>query len=146
MTAASDHPAGIHPAEALSALLDGELTSDEEAQVQAHLVACLTCRHEMETVRVARLWVRALPPVEPPFGLYERMLLPYRPARRRLAMAFAGAAAVVAAVLVSIAPAPQPVVDPSVATLIEAHATSASVEGDLLSHLAPAGVPVSISR
>ena len=137
---------GEHPADALSALLDGELSPQEEAAVQAHLVTCMTCRHEMEAVGVARLWMRALPPVEPPFGLYERMLMPYRPGRRRVAMAFVGAAAAVAAVLVSVAPAPQQQVDPSVATLIEAHATSASVDGDPLTNLAPAGVPVSISR
>ena len=106
----------------------------------------MTCRHEMETVSEARIWVRALPPVEPPFGLYERMLVPYRPGRRRVAMAFVGAAAAVAAVLVSVAPAPPPAVDPNVATLIEAHATSAPVEGDPLSNLAPAGVPVSINE
>ena len=90
--------------------------------------------------------MRALPPVDPPFGLYERMLVPYRPGRRRVAMAFAGAAAAVAAVLLSVAPAPAPSVDPAVATLIEAHATSASVDGDPLSNLAPAGVPVSIAE
>lgn len=146
MTGRLPGPGGGHPADALSALLDGELSPTEEAGVQAHLVGCLACRHEMEVVRVTRLWVRALPPVEPPFGLYERLLLPYRPRRRRAAMAMVGAAAAVAAVLVSIAPAPQAPVDPSVATLIEAHATSASAEGDPLTNLAPAGVPVSISR
>lgn len=134
-----------HPGEGLSALLDGELSPQEEAEVQAHLVSCMTCRHEMETVQLARLWVRALPPVEPPFGLYERMLLPYRPGRRRVAMALLGAAAAVAAVLVSVAPAPQQPVSPQVATLIEAHATSAA-DGDPLTNLAPAGVPVSIDR
>jgi anti-sigma factor RsiW len=135
-----------HPGDSLSALLDGELSPADEAAVQAHLVACPTCRHEMEAVRVARLWVRALPPVEPPFGLYQRMLEPYRPGRRRVAMAFLGAAAAVAAVIVSVAPARQPAVDPSVATLIEAHATSASTEGDPLTNLAPAGVAVTVSR
>jgi len=137
---------GEHPGDDLSALLDGELSSAEEAAVQAHLVGCLACRHEMEAVSVARQWVRALPPVDAPFGLYERMLVPYRPRRRRLAMAMVGAAAAVAAVLVSVAPAPQAPVDPSVATLIEAHATSASVDGDPVTNLAPAGVPVSIHR
>ncbi len=134
-----------HAGDSLSALLDGELSPAQEAEVQAHLVTCMACRHEMEMVRVARLWLRALPPVEPPFGLYERMLVPYRPGRRRIAMAFVGAAAAVAAVLVSVAPAPQPPVDPSVATLIEAHATSVG-EGDPVTNLAPAGVPVTISR
>ena len=133
-----------HPGDGLSALLDGELSPQDEVAVQAHLVGCMACRQEMEAVQVARLWIRALPPVEPPFGLYERMLVPYRPGRRRVAMAFVGAAAAVAAVLVSVAPARQQPVSPSVATLIEAHATS-SGDGDLVTDLAPAGVPVSVS-
>ncbi len=138
-------PAPEHAGDRLSALLDGELSPAEEAEVQTHLVACMACRLEMETVGVARLWLRALPPVDPPFGLYERMLMPYRPRRRRFAMAFVGAAAAVAAVLVSVAPAPPPPVSPSVATLIEAHATSGA-EGEPLTNLAPAGVPVSVPR
>jgi len=141
-----ENPGSDHPGDALSALLDGELSPGEEAEVQSHLVTCMTCRLEMESVQVARLWIRALPPVEPPFGLYERMLVPYRPGRRRVAMAFLGAAAAVAAAVVSVAPAPPPPVNPSVASLIEAHATSASVDGDPLTNLAPAGVPVSIHR
>ena len=143
---AGEHPPTEHPGDGLSALLDGELSAADEAAVQAHLVTCMTCRHEMETVGVARLWVRALPPVEPPFGLYERMLVPYRPGRRRVAMAFLGAAAAVAAAVVSVAPAHQEPVRPQVATLIEAHSASASVDGDPLTDLAPAGVPVSIQR
>ena len=141
--AAPGPPGPGHPGDRLSALLDGELSPEEEAEVQGHLVTCMVCRREMESVGVARLWVRALPPVEPPFGLYERMLLPYRPARRRVAMAFVGAAAAVAAVLVSVAPARQQPVSPSVATLIEAHATS-SADGDPLTNLAPAGVPAPV--
>ena len=108
-------------------------------------MGCLACRLELEHVRLARSWIRALPQVEPPFGLYERMLLPYRPRRRRVAMAFVGAAAAVAAALVSVAPAPQQPVNPSVASLIEAHATSAA-DGEPLTNLAPAGVPVSLPR
>ncbi|HVF13047.1 MAG TPA: zf-HC2 domain-containing protein [Acidimicrobiales bacterium] len=142
---APEHPAPEHAGDALSALLDGELSMQEEADVQTHLVTCLVCRLEMEAIGATRLRVRALPPVEPPFGLFERMLQPYRPGRRRVAMAFAGAAAAVAAVIVSVAPAREPLVNPSVATLIEAHATSAP-DGDPLTNLAPAGVPVSLSR
>jgi anti-sigma factor RsiW len=141
----ADHGPDGHPGDALSALLDGELAPADEAAVQAHLVGCPACRREVESVQLARLWIRALPPVEPPFGLYERMLLPYRPPHRRVAMAFVGAAAAVAAVVISVAPARQPPVSPSVATLIEAHATSA-VDGDPLTNLAPAGVPVSTDR
>ena len=142
MTAA---PGRRHAGDSLSALLDGELAPAEEAAVQAHLVACMACRHEMETVGLARQWMRALPPVDPPFGLYERMLVPYRPGRRRIAMAFLGAAAAVAAVLVSVAPAPQPAVDPDGGHPDRGPRHVGVVEGDPLTNLAPAGVPVSIN-
>ena len=70
-----------HPGDALSALLDGELSPDEEAEVQAHLVACVACRRELEAVR--RGPAAGSGPCRRssrPFGLYERMLQPYRPA------------------------------------------------------------------
>jgi hypothetical protein len=107
-------------------------------------------------VTQARSWVRALPPVEPPFGFYERLLLD-RPApaaagfgsrtsmRRRAGLAALGAAAAAVTVLGRGSPSPRPV-SPAVPRLVEAHATSASVGADLLSKLAPVGVPVSFGR
>jgi anti-sigma factor RsiW len=144
---------GPHLGDALSALLDGELAVAAADQAQAHLAACPVCADEFVAVSQARTWVRALPPVEPPFGFYERMLLDRRqPAfasrttlRRRAGLAALGAAAAAVTVLGVGSPAAQPV-SPAVPRLVEAHAASASVGGDLLSKLAPMGVPVSFGR
>ncbi|HEV2760844.1 MAG TPA: zf-HC2 domain-containing protein [Acidimicrobiales bacterium] len=145
-----------HLGDALSALLDGELPSTQERAARAHIADCPDCAHELLAVTEARTWVRALPLVEPPFGLYERMLLerPQRVGatfdaraalRRRAGIAAFGAAAAAVTVL-GVASPSQPPVSPAVPRMVEAHATSASVGADLLSKLAPVGVPVSFGR
>ncbi len=140
---------GDHLGDVLSGLLDGELAADEEAAARAHLSRCPDCAAELDATRAVRVTLRALPPVEPPFGFYERMRLSpgpwWRDHRRTVAAALAGSAAASALFLGASTPPEQPV-SPSVATLIEAHATSASVNGDVLSTLTPAGVPVSYGR
>lgn len=60
--------------ELLSALLDGELTPAEEAEVRAWLDVDPDARAELEGLTAVRSAVRSLPPVDPPFGFYERML------------------------------------------------------------------------
>jgi len=148
--------ASAHLGDALSALLDGELPPPMERGARAHLAGCPECVQELAAVDQARRWVRALPLVEPPFGFYERMLLdraqPMAGAfgarsalRRRAGLAALGAAAAAVTVLGVGSPSQAPV-SPAVPRLIEAHATSASVGADLLSKLAPAGVPVSFGR
>lgn len=148
--------ASAHLGDALSALLDGELPASVELGARAHLADCPACTRELAAVGQARTWVRALPLVEPPFGFYERMLLdrgqPTAGAfgarstlRRRAGLAALGAAAAAVTVLGVGSPSQAPV-NPAVPRLIEAHATSASVGADLLSKLAPAGVPVSFGR
>ena len=145
-----------HLGDALSALLDGELPPTQETAARAHIAGCPSCTHELLAVTQARSWVRALPPVDPPFGLYERMLLERpqrisaafdtRPSiRRRAGVAAFGAAAAAVTVLGVDSPS-QPPVSPAVPRMVEAHATSASVGADLLSKLAPVGVPVSFGR
>lgn len=144
-----------HLGDALSALLDGELPRPQEEAARAHLAVCHDCAEELLDVRQARAWVRGLPPVEPPFGFYERLLrgAPLSVAafaaqprvRRRAGVAALGAAAAAVTVLGIGSPSPTPV-RPSVPRLVEAHATSASVGADLLSKLAPVGVPVSFGR
>ncbi len=139
-----------HLDDLLSGLLDGELGPAEEAAASAHLAVCPGCTAELEAISAVRMTVRALPAVDPPFGFYERMLRPtaagaapwWRDRRRVVAAALVGSAAVSVGFLGVSSPTPQPV-SPSVASLIEAHATSASVTGDVLSTLTPAGVPVS---
>jgi anti-sigma factor RsiW len=162
-----DEPAfgGGHLGDALSGLLDGELPALQREAAQAHLLGCPACADELRSVGQARDWVRALPPVEPPFGFYERMLagggpitvatpvllsppVPLRATpslRRRAALAAFGAAAVAVTVLSVGSPQQSPVV-PSVPHLVAAHATSASVNADLVSKMAPMAVPGSLRR
>ena len=148
------NPLDPHLGDALSGLLDGELPAPQQEAARAHLLGCPTCAEELRAVGQARDWVRALPPVEPPFGFYERALPEGRGARihaftpslrRRAGLAALGAAAAAATVLGVGTPRPAPV-SPAVPRLVEAHAASASVGADLLSKLAPAGVPVSFGR
>ena len=148
--------ASAHLGDSLSALLDGELPPAQEAAAQAHLAGCPLCAHELLAVTEARSWVRALPPVEPPFGLFERMLLE-RPQpvpgafgtraslRRRAGLAAVGAAAAAVTVLGVGSPSQRPVT-PAVPRMVEAHATGASVGADLLSKWGPVGGPVSFGR
>ena len=144
-----------HLDDVLSALLDGELPRAQEEAARAHLAACPACAEELAAVQQARTWLRGLPPVDAPFGFYERMLL-YGPGRvaaftarpslrRRAGLAALGAAAAAVTVLGVGSPSPRPV-SPAVPRLVEAHATSASVGADLLSKLAPVGVPVTFGR
>ena len=130
-----------HAADALSALLDGELSAEAETSVREHLARCIDCTAELEQVQVARASVRALPMVDPPFGFYERLLGTRR--RRRWAAASMVAAAAASVAFVGTLPAREEPVTPAVATLVRAHAITASVDGDPLSQLATAGVPAS---
>ena len=145
---------GEHLDELISALLDDELSPSEEADAYDHLASCPRCAAELADVRVARNWVRSLPAVDPPFGFFERIVfdaspkpVPARPPlRRRVAVgALAASAAAALALLGVMSPRDTPV-SPSVARLVEAHATGASLDGDPLSRLAPIGVPVSLGR
>jgi hypothetical protein len=76
-------PGADDPRELLSAWLDGELTPDEESRVAALLETDADARAELSGLRAARAMVRELPPVEPPFGFYERMLRSGEPIARR---------------------------------------------------------------
>ena len=143
-----------HLGDALSAMLDGELVPSQEATARAHVVACMDCAAELNAVRQARAWVRALPLVDPPFGFYDRILLDGRRApvpigtlRRRAGLAVLGAAAVTVTVLGVGSPTTPttPIVDTG-PRLVEARSNSAGVGADLLSKLAPMAVPVSFGR
>ena len=140
----NSRPPNGHLGDALSGLLDGELTPVEQVAAEAHLASCPQCRAELEAVGAVRSWTRALPAVHPPFGFYERMLLPPR-RRRGLVAALGGAAA--AAVLAGglIRPA-QPTVAPRVARLVTDHASTASAGQDPITPLIPVAVPVSFGR
>jgi len=140
-------PSGLsdHLGDALSGLLDGELGTGREEAAMAHLAGCTRCAEELLAVRQARTWVRALPPVDAPFGFYERVLLERNQLRRRAALVAVGAAAAAVTVLGVGSPRQSPV-SPAVPRLVEAHAGGASVGADLLTKLAPIAVPVSFGR
>jgi anti-sigma factor RsiW len=138
-----------HLGDALSALLDGELTGRAADAAQAHLAACQPCSDELALVGEARSWVRSLPPVEPPADFHERLrtgpgavVVALRPRRVGVAVLAASAAASVA--LLGLASPQEPATAPPVARLVEAHATA--VGTDPLSQLVSAGVPVSLPR
>jgi anti-sigma factor RsiW len=105
-------PAGGHPADALSGLIDDELPAGERDVVAAHVQRCPECAEELRGLRAVRAAVRALPPVEPPPGLLDRLVADpawaARPRRRppRRATATATVTAVAMAVaLVLLVPA-----------------------------------------
>ena len=133
-----------HPGDLLSAMLDGELTPREEQGVRAHLADCAECRRELEFIAQARTLVRDLPFVDPPFGLFERMVRPRHRWARAGVAALAGAAAVSVGMMALAAPR-EAHVSPHVAQLVNAHTASASTSGEPISELTPAAVPVSFN-
>jgi anti-sigma factor RsiW len=100
--------AGGHPADALSGLIDDELPAGERDAVAAHVQGCPACADELRGLRAVRAAVRALPPVEPPPGLLDRLVADSaqgagsrrRPTRRATATATAVATAVALVLLV----------------------------------------------
>ena len=131
-----------HPGDLLSALLDGELTPREEDGVRVHLSTCEPCQRELQLIGEGRTLVRDLPPVDPPFGFYERMVRPrHRWARAGVAALVAGAAASVG--IMALAAPREATVSPHVAQLVNAHTASASTSGDPISEITPAAAPVS---
>jgi len=134
-----------HPGDLLSALLDGELTAREEEGVRAHLETCADCQRELRLVTEGRASLRDLPPVDPPFGFYERLVRPrHRWARAGVAALAAGAAASVG--IMALAAPREATVAPHVAQLVDAHTASASTSGDPISEITPAAAPVSWNR
>ena len=128
-----------HLGDLVSALLDGEMTPDEVGEAQAHLAACARCSAELQATARARALIRALPSIDPPFGVVERGI---RATRRSRPFAWAASAAATAAVVGLWAVPGTQRVAPPVARFVEVHATS-SVNGDPVSNLAPVVLPVS---
>lgn len=136
---------GSHPGDRLSALADGELSPADAASARVHLAECARCRNELAATEEARSWLRALPEVDLPPAVVERVRWVGRRRPSRVAALAAGAVAVAASILfVAAAPQPTPV-SPKVGRLVEVHATS-GVGGDPLSRLTPAAVPVSFEN
>ncbi len=132
-----------HLGEALSALVDGQLASDEEIAALDHLAGCEACAAELAATTAVRDLVRSLPPVE---SLRPLVAVPAQPQPRpgRLAGVLAAAAASVAMLLLS-GVQQDAGTGPQVAQLVQVHTTS-PVNADLMSQVAPAALPVSFTR
>lgn len=114
-----------HLGDVLSALVDGELTPDEETAARAHLEGCAACRDELDATRATADLVRGLPAVDPRFGFYERMLRPgfggVDRRRMRTGVAVASMAAAVALVVGLVANLGADEVTPAVDDMVEVH-------------------------
>jgi Putative zinc-finger len=94
-----------HPAERLSAFLDGELSAADRAQVESHLRECPACAHELEELAAVDAFAREVP-VQAPDGYFEALPARVRARVRRPSRiprpalwAVAAAAAVMAVVV-----------------------------------------------
>jgi len=69
----------------LSAYLDGELSPQDAAGVQEHLLDCAACREAYERLRTTKALLGELPPAEPPAEFWAALRAPQAPPRRRTA-------------------------------------------------------------
>jgi anti-sigma factor RsiW len=137
MTAGRDDLTGEHLGELLSALLDSELTPEEERHAERHLATCPTCRAERDQLAQLRDAVRDLPPLDLPPPVWVQVMRAGR--RRARPTAFVGAAAAAVALLgLVVVPAQQHHVTPQMAHLVQVHAASSGSEP--VTGLAPATV------
>lgn len=98
------------PGELISAHLDGELDDVEAAHVARSIGADPALARHADELSTVRTLVRDLPPVDPPFGVIERIVLDlrrFRPSRTMAAATWAAAAAAVVLV-VAVAPSVSP--------------------------------------
>ena len=122
-----DGPDGPHLGDALSALVDGELSPAEEAEARRHLDECADCADELAATQATADLVRGLPAVDPRFGFYERLLRPSFGSgssdrrRVRIALSVASAAAVVALVVGLVSNLSGTEVTPAVDDMVEVH-------------------------
>jgi hypothetical protein len=89
---------GCPGTEALSRFADGDAGPAEAGSITEHLVSCAGCREELAGLRSMTEGLRALGPVAPPPDLLPRAI-EAAGARRRKVVAWAGGAAVCAALL-----------------------------------------------
>ena len=120
--------ASVHLGVELSAYLDGELQSDERADVVRHLARCEYCRAELRDLDAARTAVRSLPRLEPPVSLeVERQRR--APLRRwRVATVAAGIAAVAVIAVGVTAAESDPAAEVDLDSFADRHVARASVE------------------
>lgn len=131
-----------HLGDRLSALADGELDAADAEAARAHVAACASCSAELAATHEVSALVRRLPAVEPRRPLIAVAPLPSRPSRMA-GMVAAAAASVALLVLSGVDQDPGTV--PQVAQLVQVHST-APVNLDPMSQLAPAVIPTSLER
>jgi anti-sigma factor RsiW len=143
----------------LSGYLDGELTADERAEVEAQLAASPGWRAELDAVRVVRDAVRGLAPREARAGFWDTVTAAVRdapvddaavgvdpdavvalPTRRRSTVVRWVAGGVAAAALVAVFLIPgREQVRPNVTAVATQHGASSAEVGDPISGLVPLG-------
>ena len=112
--------------ELISAHLDGELSDAEGEHVRRSVAEDPSLARHAEELAKVRSFVRDLPPVDPPFGVLERMVLDlrrFRPSRTMVSATW-GAAAAAVVMVVALAPSVSP---PEVAPDVEALAARREV-------------------
>ena len=100
-----------HQSELISAYLDGELTTDEDRKLMAHLGTCGQCTAELQEIQRVRAAIRSLPVLDLPRGLVPDADAEVIPLHRHRGFWVGAAAAAVAAVIAITAlltPPPQP--------------------------------------
>ena len=137
----SDHSGhDDHPSDRISAYLDGELPAAEATAVARHVQGCSACQAELDGANRIRQMLRQLQPPDVPLGMVERILI--RPRRRVLPIAWAASAAA-AIVLGVIAAGTTNSPPPTMARLVEVHASATG--RDPVNGLAPVAVPVKLA-
>jgi anti-sigma factor RsiW len=148
------------PEDLLSAYVDDELDDETRAAVETRLERSAEWRAVLVELQETRAALRALPSVDGAPEFWANVMAGAAPStsdddkvvdlaaerqRRRtfgwkVALAGAAAAAIVIVVGVAVVPG-RDRVTPAVASFTDEHATRASVGDDVISHLAPVGVP-----
>ena len=100
-------PSCSQSSELLTAYIDGELTADEVAAVEAHLPGCAVCQAQVASLHAAIGTLAALPALQPSADFEEAVLAALRPSRvrrphwaRRAAVMIVAGGAVAAALIV----------------------------------------------
>ncbi|HYH28138.1 MAG TPA: zf-HC2 domain-containing protein [Actinomycetota bacterium] len=147
-----------HPDHLLAEYVDGALSQEDRAGVEAHVASCGRCRDEVGLARQALEHLRAAPPVEPPFGLTREVVrTARRPAlwQRPVAWAALGSAAAVVAGGLFLATRDQPIIADGALTPASVGAperdapTGASIQeegGEASLASAPADLPYPVLR
>jgi anti-sigma factor RsiW len=124
-----------HAGDALSALVDGQLSLAEATAVRAHVDDCGQCAAELDDVRQARRMLRSLPAVDPPAEFLDALLSDadagdgmVLPLRARRTAPLAAVASSVAAGLILLALAASTLtpaaIDPGLDTAVEKHTST----------------------